>query len=165
MSALKSIKFIIPCLVFFLLNTINVSSQWGFSSKPVAVIVSADHSDWKYHTVEKVTFNIQVLKNRNPLKGVKVSYKIMPEKMEPRQSKTIALPIETHTVNGGIMKISGFYGWGYNTAVCPPTSMFSAYSVITALKTLDIMPDKGHFSYQEQKDKANTLLFEKLLSN
>ncbi|MDC0635243.1 acetylxylan esterase [Flavobacteriaceae bacterium] len=64
-----------------------------------------------------------------------------------------------------LLKVPGFYGWGYNDAVCPPTSMFSAYNVITAPKILDIMPDEGHFSYNEQKEKANEWVLDKLMNN
>lgn len=42
------------------------------------------------------------------------------------------------------LKIPGHYGWGYNDETCPPTSMFSAYNVITAPKTLSIFKEMGH---------------------
>lgn len=38
-----------------------------------------------------------------------------------------------------------------------------AYNMMTAPKTLDIIPDEGHFMYNEQKGNANTWLFDKLL--
>jgi cephalosporin-C deacetylase-like acetyl esterase len=34
------------------------------------------------------------------------------------------------------LRVPGLYSWGYNDATCPPTSMYSAYNVITAPKTL-----------------------------
>jgi len=62
-----------------------------------------------------------------------------------------------------ILKVPGFYGLGYNDTTCPPTSMFAAYNIITAPKTLDIMQDEGHFSYKEQKEKADKWLLDRLL--
>ncbi len=49
----------------------------------------------------------------------------------------------------------GFYLWGFNDEVCPPTSMYAAYSVITAPKRLQLAYDKGHATAQEQVDDAN----------
>lgn len=42
------------------------------------------------------------------------------------------------------LKVPGHYGWGYNDETCPPTSMFSAYNVVTAPKTLAIFKEMGH---------------------
>lgn len=42
------------------------------------------------------------------------------------------------------IKVPGHYGWGYNDETCPPTSMFSAYNVITAQKSLSIFKEMGH---------------------
>ena len=49
----------------------------------------------------------------------------------------------------------GFYLWGFNDEVCPPTSMYAAYNVITAPKRLQLAYDKGHATSQEQVDDAN----------
>jgi len=42
------------------------------------------------------------------------------------------------------VKIPGHYLLGYNDEVCPPTSLFAAYNVITAPKVLIIAPQQGH---------------------
>ncbi len=52
------------------------------------------------------------------------------------------------------LKVPGFYSMGYNDMVCPPTSMFSAYNVITAPKELFLVEETGHFSYTEQWTRA-----------
>ncbi|MCD8165939.1 MAG: acetylxylan esterase [Bacteroides sp.] len=52
------------------------------------------------------------------------------------------------------LKVPGFYSFGYNDMVCPPISMFSAYNVIEAPKTLLIMEEAAHFGYPEQWGKA-----------
>lgn len=41
------------------------------------------------------------------------------------------------------------YGWGYNDQICPPTSMFAAYNVITAPKELWLQREMGHTSTPE----------------
>ena len=42
------------------------------------------------------------------------------------------------------VKVPGFYSFGYNDNVCPPTSMFAAYNIIPALKELVISPEQSH---------------------
>ena len=42
------------------------------------------------------------------------------------------------------VKVPGFYSFGYNDNVCPPTSMFAAYNSITAPKQLVISPEQSH---------------------
>ena len=56
----------------------------------------------------------------------------------------------------------GFYSWGFNDETCPPTSMYSAYNVITAPKQLLLAYDTGHRTTQEQVDDVNDWLAEKL---
>lgn len=58
--------------------------------------------------------------------------------------------------------VPGIYTWGYNDATCPPTSMFSAYNVITATKELHIYQDRKHESYAEQREIAINWLMERL---
>jgi len=52
----------------------------------------------------------------------------------------------------------GFYSWGFNDETCPPTSMYSAYNVITAPKRLILAYDTGHRQTQEQVDEGNDWL-------
>lgn len=48
------------------------------------------------------------------------------------------------------IKVPGWYSWGYNDEVCPPTSMYAAYNVIEAPKELHPYLETGHYWYQEQ---------------
>jgi cephalosporin-C deacetylase-like acetyl esterase len=48
------------------------------------------------------------------------------------------------------LKVPGFYIWGYNDEVCPPTSTFAAYNVITAPKKLAVELEQGHSYPPEQ---------------
>ena len=63
-----------------------------------------------------------------------------------------------------LVKIPGFYSWGFNDEVCPPTSMHAAYNVITAPKDLFIVPETGHWAYPEQYEKTDQWLLSQLLS-
>jgi cephalosporin-C deacetylase len=62
------------------------------------------------------------------------------------------------------VKIPGMYTWGYNDETCPPTSMYAAYNVITAPKSLYLALETGHWTYPEQNEKMNDWLVEKLKS-
>lgn len=53
------------------------------------------------------------------------------------------------------LRVPGIYTWGYNDEVCPPTSTFAAYNVITAPKTLILGLEMGHASSPEQTDRIN----------
>lgn len=60
------------------------------------------------------------------------------------------------------IKVPGWYSWGYNDNVCPPTSTYSAYNVIKAEKELHIFQETQHWTFPEQQELKNTWLFEKL---
>ncbi len=61
------------------------------------------------------------------------------------------------------IKVPGFYSWGFNDDVCPPTSIFSAYNVIEAPKDKHLFLDTGHWVYQEETELGNNWLLEKLI--
>ncbi len=61
------------------------------------------------------------------------------------------------------VKVPGWYTWGYNDNVCPPTSMYSAYNVITAPKELHLFPETQHWTFPEQQQQKNEWLFKQLL--
>ena len=63
------------------------------------------------------------------------------------------------------VKIPGFYSWGFNDVVCPPTSTFSAYNCINAPKELLLMQETGHWTYPEQNEKSKQWLLKKLAPN
>lgn len=77
----------------------------------------------------------------------------------PFQNKVNATPAKIattayyDTVNfARRVKAPGFYIWGYNDDVCPPTSTHAAYNVITAPKTLALTLEMGHTYSSEQYD-------------
>ena len=58
------------------------------------------------------------------------------------------------------VKVPGWFTWGYNDVVCPPTSMYAAYNVIPAPKELHLYLDSGHWIYPEQAKASNKWLKE-----
>lgn len=61
------------------------------------------------------------------------------------------------------VKVPGWYSWGYNDNVCPPTSMHAAYNVINAPKELHIFQETQHWTFPEQWEQKDQWLAEKLL--
>lgn len=53
------------------------------------------------------------------------------------------------------LKVPGIYTWGFNDEVCPPTSTYAAYNVITAPKSLVLGLEMGHASSPEQTARIN----------
>ena len=64
-----------------------------------------------------------------------------------------------------LLKVPGLYTWGFNDETCPPTSMYSAYNVITAPKELFLALETGHWTYPEQRERFNNWLEQKLKSH
>lgn len=60
------------------------------------------------------------------------------------------------------VKAPGWYSWGYNDNVCPPTSMYAAYNVIGAPRELHLFLETGHWTFPEQREQATAWLFGKL---
>jgi cephalosporin-C deacetylase len=58
--------------------------------------------------------------------------------------------------------IPGFYSWGYNDLTCPPTSMYSAFNVITSPKELQIFQETGHWTFPEQNEVLNNWLLKQI---
>jgi len=60
------------------------------------------------------------------------------------------------------ISIPGYYSWGYNDLICPPTSTYSAYNVIKAPKELQIFQETGHWTYSEQTEMFDGWLIKQL---
>jgi cephalosporin-C deacetylase-like acetyl esterase len=60
------------------------------------------------------------------------------------------------------VKCQGWYSFGYNDEVVPPTSSYGTYNVVTAPKTLSVYQQTGHFWYQEQWDEWENWLLKQL---
>lgn len=91
-------------LLLFACTTAFAQNRTG----QVLVQVRPDHADWTYKPGEAVKFQINVLQNGHPVPGVRASYKIGPEMMDPRLEKTEAVPATGLIVEAGTMKEAGF---------------------------------------------------------
>jgi cephalosporin-C deacetylase-like acetyl esterase len=60
------------------------------------------------------------------------------------------------------LTMPGWYSWGFNDHVCPPTSMYAAYNSITAPKELHIYQETEHWTFPEQREQGDQWLFEKV---
>jgi len=60
------------------------------------------------------------------------------------------------------LTMPGWYSWGYNDNVCPPTSMHAAYNSITAPKELHKFLETEHWTFPEQREQGNQWLFKQL---
>ncbi|HEY0108519.1 MAG TPA: acetylxylan esterase, partial [Fibrella sp.] len=62
-----------------------------------------------------------------------------------------------------LLNVPGRYSWGFNDETCPPTSMYAAYNVITAPKSLELFEDTGHWTYPEETEHMTSWLLEQLM--
>ena len=63
-----------------------------------------------------------------------------------------------------LLKVPGYYSWGYNDPTCPPTSYYAAYNVITAPKQLYVAHITGHWRLPEQNEVTFGWLYDMLTS-
>ena len=61
-----------------------------------------------------------------------------------------------------LLTVPGFYSFGFNDEVCPPTTIYAAYNCITAPAELYIVKETGHFRIDGQAAKSNEFLFKQL---
>lgn len=61
------------------------------------------------------------------------------------------------------VKVPGWYSWGYNDNVCPPTSMHASYNVIPGAKELHLFQETQHWTFPEQHEQKNNWIQNKLL--
>ncbi|TZF81430.1 acetylxylan esterase [Pedobacter sp. BS3] len=61
-----------------------------------------------------------------------------------------------------LIKVPGFYSWGFNDETCPPTTSYAVYNTIKAPKELLIIKESGHQYNPEQRVRMDSWLQEKL---
>lgn len=67
------------------------------------------------------------------------------------------------TVNfARMLHVPGFYSFGFNDQIAPPTSVYSAYNSIYAPKKLFIVKEAGHLGVSEQYIMANKFILQSL---
>jgi cephalosporin-C deacetylase len=60
------------------------------------------------------------------------------------------------------VKCKGWFSFGYNDEVVPPTSSYGTYNIVTAPKELSVYQQTGHYWYQEQWDEWENWLLRQL---
>ena len=58
--------------------------------------------------------------------------------------------------------VPAYLTWGFNDITCPPTSMYSAYNVITSPKELHLYQETGHWTFPEQTEALSGWLMKQL---
>ena len=61
-----------------------------------------------------------------------------------------------------LVKVPGFYTWGFNDTTVPPTSSFATYNTVSAPKEKVLFPETGHSVVTPQRDALNEFLFRAL---
>jgi len=61
-----------------------------------------------------------------------------------------------------LLKVPGFYTWGFNDNTVPPTSSFATYNTITAPKQMKLFPETGHFLVPPQREALDAFLLDAL---
>ncbi len=98
-------------LISALLAVVGVAHAQGRDGRGLQVIVTPDHTDWKYLPGENVTFSIRVVQNNERLTGVKLSWKVGPEWSEdgkPLSSGTLTTTDQDARIDAGTLKEPGF---------------------------------------------------------
>jgi cephalosporin-C deacetylase len=104
---LMKISPLIGGLMLFLLSFHSVISKAQIPRTMITVLVAPDHADWTYQIGEKAKFTVTVLKDGNPLNGIKVDIQVGPEKMDADLKKNFTLTTGKQLVEGE-MKTPGF---------------------------------------------------------
>lgn len=102
---MKRLLFSFSLLVYILGTITSVGAQPA--QKLINVVVSPNHTDWKYKAKDPVTFTVQVFKNENLLKDVTVDYETGPEYFPDVKKQDVRLKDGTITLKSS-MKEPGF---------------------------------------------------------
>lgn len=97
-------------LVAFYVSSLQPASVSALQSKTgqVYVRVSTDRADWTYQLGQPVRFHISVVQDGHPIQGARLHYTIGPEMLAPVIDRTVTVPQEGITLEGGTMKEPGF---------------------------------------------------------
>lgn len=61
-----------------------------------------------------------------------------------------------------LVRVPGFYTWGYNDVTVPPTTSYAVYNLIRAPKTLHIVKETGHVQTPDQRARTDAFLLRQL---
>lgn len=82
----------------------------------------------------------------------------------PKPTKEQLATVEYYDVANfaRLLTVRGWFSWGYNDGVCPPTSMYATYNIINGPKELHPYLETGHYLYEEQSEEWNKWLCKQL---
>ncbi|HEY0304202.1 MAG TPA: acetylxylan esterase [Longimicrobiales bacterium] len=82
--------------------------------------------------------------------------------IKAKTEKMATLPYYDAVNFARLLRVPGFFAWGFNDPVVPPHSMYAAYNVITSPKRLLVHPPAVHGASAEQRRAEEAWLGEKL---
>ena len=71
--------------------------------------------------------------------------------IKAKAEKMATLPYYDAVNFARLIRVPGFFSWGFNDPVVPPRSMYAAYNVIRAPKELMVHPPAEHGASPEQR--------------
>ena len=95
-----------------------------------------------------------------------------PHMFSPRQRAAYEKPSMLQTAGyydvvnfARLLTVPGWYSWGYNDEVCPPTTAYAVYNTIGAPKELFLTKETGHWMAPAQAEEVNRWLLKMLRVN
>lgn len=73
---------------------------------------------------------------------------------------TATLPYYDSDNFARLVRVPGFYTWGYNDVTVPPTTSYAVYNLITAPKTRHIAKETGHVQTPDQTARMDRFLLQ-----
>lgn len=82
--------------------------------------------------------------------------------IKAKAEKMATLPYYDAVNFARLLRVPGFFFWGFNDPVVPPRSMYAAYNVIKSSKKLMVHPPAVHGAHPEQRNAEEAWLREML---
>lgn len=93
---------------FFFLALLALAAFAQERTGTLQLRVATDHADWLYSPGQPVSFHITATQDGHPVAGLQVTYRVGPEMLPPETERTVTLPAEGLTIDGGTMNAPGF---------------------------------------------------------
>lgn len=87
-------------------------------------------------------------------------YKDNPSAADPKEVETASYYDVVNFARH--IKVPGYFSFGYNDHVCPPTTTYSVYNVVDSPKQLLVAQETAHWRFPEQIEKTDQWLLEQL---
>ncbi|HVW62151.1 MAG TPA: hypothetical protein VHC48_19005, partial [Puia sp.] len=94
--------------IFYFLLLVTIGAHAQPAERQIRVTVIPDHADWTYRVGETPEFTISITRHNEPVKGIRVSYEIGPEKMPALITDSGVFADGSRMVAAPTMKTPGF---------------------------------------------------------